>query len=171
MKFINGLGGCVMLIMIMIVGCDGDGFGPGMFDFEIDLTHDWVLVRTSGHEITVNCPRIGNSKVYSENGTLLSSTPEIPPKVVEIAWDKRFIIAKQYNLKRKWPDKPIAPPDETNYNVELPDKTSSNYWIVDTSIDKVYGPFDKSEFAKQRSALSVPDALILKSVDSYKKKH
>lgn len=165
----------VWIVMMLLA----PGFGPGMQDFEIDIVNGWILTRTSGDMEEVHSTRLGRSWVYSDDGTLLSSTPAIPPKVVEIVWDKRFIIARQQNLIYKLSKKPYneydaakkIPPNTAYYDYPIPDKTSSNYWIIDASIDKVYGPFDKSEFAKQRVALSVPDTLILKSVNSYKKKY
>lgn len=148
-------------IMFILTGC----FGPGALDYSYDVAGDYQLVRSSAHEIKVT-PKSG----WTED------TPIIPSKVVEIAWDKKFVIAKQQGLKRKYPDNP----DNTYME---PDENVINYWILDTEKPygplnekeknllkpKIYGPFNKEQFKEQRSLLKVPEVLILKDVKSYKK--
>jgi hypothetical protein len=68
-----------------------------------------------------------------------------PTKVVEVAWDNRFIHAKR---------------EARNSQLD--------YWILDTSVPKILGPFDEATFLKKRSELSIPDKLVLKDVYSFR---
>ena len=65
------------------------GFGPGLADYSYDLPGGYWLVRSSVHEISIT-PKEGYDP---EN-----PPPIIPAKVAEIAFDDRYILAKQYNL-------------------------------------------------------------------------
>lgn len=129
----------------------GVPFGPGVYDFSYKVAGNYVLERTSAHQVFV-VPQDGWS----------NETPIIPTKVVEIAWNHQFVIAKQQGLKRCYPDNP-----ENTY--EMPDENVFNYWILDTKQPKAYGPLDKQRFETMRKSLFVPDELVLKSVDSYRK--
>jgi len=85
--------------------------------------------------------------------------PFIPAKVVELGNDERFIIAKQNHLKRLSPDR--------TYMVPVPGIFS--YWILDTTIPKVYGPLTEFEFKSKRQELKIPQELTLKDVNSYRR--
>jgi hypothetical protein len=84
--------------------------------------------------------------------------PHIPSEVVKLAWNERFVIAKQHIPQWQIPKRTLLQELLPHFQ----------YWILDASNHKVYGPFDKSEFKKQRTALGVPDTLVLKRVSSYR---
>ena len=89
------------------------------------------------------------------------SIPTIPTKVIECDADKRFIIAKRQGLKRRSPNNP-------NDTYEEPDTRVVDYWILDTSAPKVFGPLTLNEFNDQRKVLAVPSSLVLKDVYSFR---
>jgi hypothetical protein len=84
--------------------------------------------------------------------------PMVPAKVVEVAFDDRFILAKRYRLK----------PDPKIRNYEIPDETTAEYYILDTFISKMYVCSNLDEFNKLRETLKVPATLKLKDITSYK---
>ena len=80
--------------------------------------------------------------------------PMVPAKVVEVAFDDRFILAKRYRLK----------PDPKIRNYEIPDKTTAEYYILDALISKIYVCSNLDEFNKRRETLKVPATLKLKDI-------
>lgn len=138
-------------VLLLMCSCDRWGIGPGMYDFSYDVATGYILARTSAHEVQIH-PQ-----------TAFSPTdPQIRPKVIKVAWNSRFVLAMQHPLKPRSPNNP-------NDTYKVPDTATTNYWILDASVPAVYGPFDKSEFEKRRSTLTVPPELILKSVRSIRK--
>lgn len=124
--------------------------GPGAQDFAYRLAGDYFLYRTSAHQVEVS-PKEGWG----------DKTPRIAPKVIEVAWDERYVLAKQQALKRRSPDNP-----QDTY--EEPAPGVFHYWILDTKTPQVIGPFSKEGFEEKRKALGIPDTLILRNVASYK---
>ena len=88
--------------------------------------------------------------MIAPNGGWDEKTPVIPTKVIELAWDARFVIAKQQIVR-------------------LGDKYQ--FWILDTTIPKVWGPFEESAFNGKKKELGIPDSLELKDVNQYKKRY
>jgi len=131
-------------LIIFIYGC------PGISDFSAKLCGDYYIHRTSAHQIHVSPMR------WNDN------TPMIPTKVIELGHDQRFIIAKQKHLKRRSPNNPKDTYMEPNPGV-------LDYWILDVTIPKVYGPFSSKEFYKKRIELKVPHDLKMKDVYKYRK--
>lgn len=70
-------------LLVILSGC----FGAG--DFSAKLCGDYYIHCTSAHQIHVS------PKFWSPD------TPKIPPKVVELGHNDRFIIARQNHLKRR----------------------------------------------------------------------
>jgi len=134
----------VNIILIIVMVCFG--CGPGVGDYEYDLIGNYKLFRSSAHEVQV-IPTSGYQ----------STTPIIPTKVIEIAWDDKFILAKQVPLLT---NKDTS--DSKKYGT--PNETVINYWILDTSVPKVYGPFNSKDFEENKQALGVPSDLILQDV-------
>jgi len=151
--------GIITLMLAILNGCDSMAFGPGMLDYSYAVGTGYKLVRSSGHEIDVT--PIGG---ISDD----DPKPFIRAKVVEIAWDERYVLAKRLALK---PD-----PKHPNSGYEIPDKTKVFYYILDTlyPLDndtikpKLYAPFDDfNEFSKKRKELGISDELVLKDVSKY----
>jgi hypothetical protein len=115
---------------------------PMMGDFDVKLIGDYHLSSTSAHEVQVS--HITDSRF-----------PEIPSKVVQIAWNDRFIIAKQQELKPrgKFPGDTYLVPVEGKFN----------FWIIDVNRTNSYGPIAEQDFATKLQFLNVRD-LKLKRV-------
>ncbi|OUM90799.1 MAG: hypothetical protein BAA01_07425 [Bacillus thermozeamaize] len=127
------------------------GFGPGPTDYSYDLPGGYQLVRSSAHEIDI-IPKEGWDP---RNPPLI-----IPAKVVEVAFDDRYILAKRYKLK------PAYPGSSNSY--EIPDETKVEYYILDTLTQKMYVCLNADEFNNFRDILKVPATLKLKDVASFK---
>jgi len=84
-------------------------------------------------------------------------TPIIPAKVLQIAWDDRFVLARQQELERRSPDDP-----NDTYMEPAPGKF--HLWILDTSAPEVYGPMTQEEFKEMRKRLSISAELVLTDI-------
>jgi hypothetical protein len=136
------------LLFLFFSACGGSGgFGPGANDFSYALAGKYQLWRTSAHQVMI-AP------------TYTSETPIIPAKVIEVAWDSRFILAKRQELKRR-----SQSPNDTYME---PLDGQFDYWIIDVSGPTLYGPFDESAFRAKRREIAVPDSLHLKDVYAFK---
>ena len=152
-RYLIVLLGLLSMAIIFMVNVRSSRFdfpmiGPGMQDFHAELCGDYLIWRSSANHIIIsrrNC------------------VESIPTKVVEVGHDSRFIIAKRNELERRSPNNP----DDT-YMQPTPD--IFDYWILDTSIPKVYGPLTQEEFAQKRQELDIPDNVELKDVYEYRKK-
>lgn len=125
-------------------------FGPGYQDFAASLPHGYMLYRTSAHQITV-WPGAGSAE----------KAEIIPAKVVELAHDDIWLLARQQHLQRRSPNDP-----RDTYEVPAPDVFS--YWIVNMATHERLGPLDESAFTARRSELGIPAALVLHNVYDYR---
>lgn len=131
----------VALVIVGVTGC-----GPAQSDFMHPLAGDYVLGRTSAHQVAIS-PQ-----------SWTDDTPRIPSKVVEVGWDDRFILAKRQHLQRRG--------GSTTVGYEEPIEGKFDYWILDTQRPEVFGPFDEAEFGVKRKEFGVPDQIRLQNVDS-----
>ena len=131
------------------MGCQPIAFGPGLQDFSAPLGHGYFIHRTSSHQIII-APQSWSP-----------DTPVIPTKVIELANDDRFVIAKQQLLERRSPKNP-------NDTYEQPKPNGFQYWILDLQTPIVYGPLTDEKFKTERSRLSVATALQLHDVYDYR---
>ena len=120
-------------------GSGGGGFGLGYTDFQANLPHEYLLTQASAHEVTITLDFGGDEK-------------EIPAKVVSCGFDDRFILAQQQLLDAT--DDPV--------------RGKYQYWIIDATAQKRFGPFTEVEFNAQRKALGVSDQIKLRGTDSYR---
>jgi hypothetical protein len=119
----------------------GVPFGPGLGDYEYDVAGGYTLYRTSSREVHVS-PRGG----WSER------TPRIPPCVVGLAWDDRFVLAER---------QPLGERDGVP-------GSATDFWILDTPVSQAYGPLSKEDFGRKRAELGVPSSLHLQDPVSYR---
>lgn len=70
----------LFLLLITLHGCAGLG------DYDIQLPGNFSVVRTSGHQVTIS-PQLSSHSWGS---------PIVPAKVVQVAWNEEYIIAKQW---------------------------------------------------------------------------
>ena len=125
-------------ICLVSIGCIG--VGAGFTDFEADFGNGCKLIQLSANEI-----------VISVNGRI-SSDRCVPSKVVSCGFDQNFIIAKQQLLDEK------GNPVSGKYQ----------FWIVDAPQKKRYGPFSEKGFIAKRNELGVPDAIRMRSKNSFR---
>ena len=88
--------GIIIILFIIIVSIVGSvwilkNVSPGNFDYSYDVGNgNYMLFRSSAHVI----------KVVPKNN-YISEPVIIPEKVVEIAWNNKYVIAKQYGMKQE----------------------------------------------------------------------
>lgn len=144
------LGICIFFLVIILFAAGGIffllGISPGQYDFSYVIGNgSYTLHRTNGTTIWI-----------APNEEAINETNIIPEKVVEIAWNNQYVIAKQYGLKRENP----------NSTYKVPDETDVNYWILDTENKLRYGPYSYDEYSTKIQEFHLTD-LELKSVYSY----
>jgi len=127
------------------------GFGPGPSDNSYDLPGGYWLVKSSTHDIRI---------IPKEGYDTSNPPPIVPAKVVEIAFDDRYILAKRYKLK---------PDPKVKNGYEIPDETKEIYYILDTSVPKMYVCSNIDELNEKRKDLKIPATLKLRDVASYNK--
>lgn len=134
----------IIFLMFLVTGC-------GLTDYSIDLPNEYKLVASSAHEIKIIPGH------YIEN---MSENLIIPTQIVEIDYNERYIIAKQYKLKTY--------KDFFDRAREKLDKSETFYWILDTIENKRYGPYtDLSVFEQQKKKFNLSN-LHLKNIESFK---
>lgn len=110
---------------------------PGKADYEYEVGNgSYVLIRSSAHYITI-----------SPKDATTSEIEGIPEKVVEIAWDSRYVIAKQFGMKL----------ESVNSTYKIPDETIVNYWILDTENKVRFGPYKYEEFVVKLGEFDIMD--------------
>ena len=123
--------GIVLVILIVIIGIIVniwiiENISPGVFDYEYKVGNGSYTLHRNSADVIYIAPNNGYS----------SKTEIIPEKIVEVAWNNRYVIAKQYGMKKESLDK----------TYEIPDESIVNYWILDTEMKIIYGPFLYEEF-------------------------
>ena len=123
--------GIILVILIYILGAIGGilifiNLGPGVSDYEYKVGNGSYTLHRNSTDVIYIAPNNGYS----------SKTEIIPEKIVEVAWNNRYVIAKQYGMKKESLDK----------TYEIPDESIVNYWILDTEMKIIYGPFSYEEF-------------------------
>ena len=139
MNRIQWWAGLGLAVCLSACGHGGGGFGPGYSDFRADLVHGYRLIQFSSHDV-----EIGNQRAPRDTG--------IDAKVVSLCFDDRFILAQQQLLDAT--DDPV--------------RGKYQYWIIDATAQKRFGPFTEVEFNAQRKALGVSDQIKLRGTDSYR---
>ncbi|WP_282942172.1 DUF3997 domain-containing protein [Paenibacillus sp. RC67] len=128
------------MTFLLTSGCAGLG------DYDISLPGGYSVVRTSAHQVTIS--RQVSEGVWGER--------VVPAKVVQIAWDERYILAKQVGL--------MNDPMRTNSSYQIPDESVVGYWIIDIQTDETRGPMTEEDFAARRKQDGISDSLILKTI-------
>jgi hypothetical protein len=121
-----------------------------MTGYTIKLPGDYAVIAGSPNEIDIR----------PTNKTLDSQTPYIPEKVVEVAFDDRYVLAKRFQV--------IVDKKDREYEKTV-NENKPSYYILDTLIPVVYGPYNLEQFNNKKRNLKISDKLSLKSVNEYKK--
>lgn len=93
----------------------------------------------SGYSIATSCGWTGSGWLYEV---------VVPNEVVEIGWNDEFVLAKQH--PRDYP--------------EPADTAITNWYIIDVTTDKVYGPLSYEQFLEKKLELSVSSEIELMDV-------
>lgn len=134
----------IILVSILLYGC------AGASDYNVELSGNYSLIRSSAHMVTVN-------EQFDEG---MWHSPVIPEKITEIGWNNEYILAKQLGLK-------LRSPDDPDDKYQIPDESKVYYWILRVEDDSTFGPLSEAEFDKKKDELGIPKDLKLKKV-SYK---
>jgi hypothetical protein len=138
----------VLLCIYIILFVRKITLGPGTDDYCYDIVGGYQLERSSS-----------NMEMIIPKGVFSSNDPQIPPRVVKIAWNDQYIIAQQQNLSTI---------SSRNVTRNIPDASMIYYWILDTKIPKVYGPYSINEFQIMIHELGITKPLIMKNVEYYR---
>ncbi len=131
----------ILIISILISGC------PGSIDniVQEDLGYGYYF-----HEVT-NIPTISN--VNTKKG--------IPGVVVSYNNNNSFLIALEKDLNLTIEEENNLIKNGKYYKVAIK-KGIDRYWIIDYSIDSIFGPMERIEYVQKREALGISKELVLK---------
>jgi hypothetical protein len=128
-----------VLLAVLLAGLAALIASCGLLDYSYDVSGGYRVIRSSRDQV----------KIVPKGGWN-DATPRVPAKVIEVAWDERFVLAKQQHMKD---GKPVW--------------WTYSYWILDVTKPGCFGPFTAEEFAARRAELGVSDGLELKPVTSF----
>ena len=127
--------------------------GPGHSDINAVLIGNYFLIETPRGDVNV-------SLLDRDPSTPMEpSTVIIPPMVTKVTHDDRFVIAEQQHLR-------LQNSNPLDFPEVVPGKFS--YWILDTRIPKVFGPFNPEEFPEKRKELGVNPTLKLRGTNEFR---
>jgi len=133
----------VFLSLIFIVSCSRKT-PNAIYGFE--LANGYEVIRTSREQVEI---------AHMHDSEHLG----VPPKVVELAWNDRFVLAKQQTLGPRG--------DFPGDIFQVPIAGKFSYWILDGTQTKPnrYGPMAKAEFQVRVISMGLTN-LILKAVET-----
>jgi hypothetical protein len=108
--------------------------GPGSADYTYQIAGSCKLERSSAYSKYISCDGVDKS---------------IPPDVVSLGWDNRFLIATT---------NPVTKTDPRNPNCVncVPDEAVTYWWIVDLNNRTFFGPIQsQEEFIAKESQLDI----------------
>lgn len=123
----------LLIVGLLLGACS---LGMETQHYHLPLTGGYYLHRTADHMVLI-APE-------AWSGT----TPMIPTEVVRVAWDDRYILAVQQELRRRGRTE--------GDQVRVPAEGKLHYWLLDTAIPEVHGPYDEPAFRGQCSVQGVP---------------
>lgn len=123
-------------------------YGPGVQDFQKNITGKYVLYRTSAHEIFI-----------APNDGYNSEIEIIPSKVLKLNDYKEYIIAERQGLKRRSLNDSLDA-------YEIPNENVKDYWILNTDKNFVLKEMNYSTYQKKLDSLGIPKNIKL--IDIYK---
>jgi len=122
----------VLALSLLSVGC-----GPGISDFSEKLGNGYYYHRTSSMDKYI-APKVWNK----------TATPMIPSKVIRYKKKDGYVAAKREIV-------------EIGSSGSRVGSGNFDFWILDTSKPKVFGPMDKYEFDIQIAKLGLSEKLAL----------
>ncbi|EMA6341372.1 DUF3997 domain-containing protein [Bacillus cytotoxicus] len=131
----------ILFVTILLTGCTGSGNHP-----TYTINEEYELINTSGNAFELFPTQ---DAVYA--------TQYIPANITEIAWDDRYITAKQIEETS----------DPHNPEATLTNKQNEYYWIIDIKQNKRFGPYNEKQFQEQKDAFKIKKQF--QKVDTYVK--
>jgi hypothetical protein len=123
--------------MIMFMGgCSED---PLIGDYDVPITGKYRLVRTSADEVQIGF-------IATEFRGC------VPAKVVGIAWNTNFIVAKQQKLKERG--------DFPGDTLPVPAPGQFAYWIIDVRSTNCVGPLTETDYLTKVRSLGLEQLQI-----------
>ncbi|WP_242225288.1 DUF3997 domain-containing protein [Bacillus cereus group sp. BfR-BA-01380] len=98
----------------------------------------------------------GALELFPKSDALYASQ-YIPAKIVEIAWNDAYILAKQTEQTD----------DPNNPDASITNQAAENYWIIDLKNNRRFGPYTKKQFDEQKHEFRISEQLQLQSVKTY----
>lgn len=130
------LAGMVTALAVIVAAC-----GPGVTDYAYDVAGQYELFRCSRDVIFICCARPPQPKADTK----------IPTKVVEVAWDERYVLVKQQHVDGDGD----------------PVRRAYNWWVLDTREHVRHGPLTEPDFAELRGRLGIDPGLELRSPTAF----
>ncbi|CAI8791535.1 lipoprotein [Bacillus cereus VDM021] len=128
-----------VIAIILLTGCTANSSHSAY-----TINEEYELINTSGNAFEL-FPK--QDAVYA--------TQYVPAKIVEIAWDDIYIIAKQIEEKS----------DPNNPESSITNKRSEHYWIIDMNNNRRFGPYNEKQFQEQKEAFRISEQL--QTVETY----
>jgi hypothetical protein len=122
----------------LLGGCTKDP-DPLIGDYDVPLTGKYRLIRTSADEVEV-------AFIATEVRRC------IPAKVVGIAWNTNFIVAKQQKLKQRG--------DFPGDTLPVPAPGQFAYWIIDVRATNCLGPLAETDYLTKARFLGLEQLQI-----------
>lgn len=122
-----------IIAIILLAGCTVNSSHSAY-----TINDEYELIKTSGNAFEL-FPK--QDAVYA--------TQYVPAKIVEIAWDDLYIIAKQIEDKSN-PNNPES---------SITNKQNEQYWIIDMNNNRRFGPYNEKQFQKQKEAFRISQQL------------
>lgn len=122
-----------VITIILLTGCAASSSHSAY-----TINDEYELINTSGNAFEL-FPK--QDAVYA--------TQYVPAKIVEIAWDDIYIIAKQIEEKS----------DPNNPESSITNKQIEHYWIIDMNNNRRFGPYNEKQFQEQKKAFRISQQL------------
>ncbi|MBN2542163.1 DUF3997 domain-containing protein [bacterium] len=126
-------------------------FGRGFLDFSYRVAGNYVLYRNSAEQVFV-----------APEGNWTGENMMIPPRIVEIGWDQKFVLAKQVPVEEE-------SGSDKDGSVDSLFAGGPRYWILDAEVPRVYGPLTEKEFNSLRISLTVHPSVPFEDVYYWRK--
>lgn len=131
----------ILFVTILLTGCTESAHHPAY-----TINEEYELINTSGNAFELFPTQ---DAVYA--------TQYVPANITEVAWDDRYIIAKQIEEKS----------DPHNPESTLTNKQNEYYWIIDIKQNKRFESYNKKQFQEQKDAFKIKKQF--QKVDTYVK--
>lgn len=132
------------MVLIIIFSLTFSGCSKASDNYNVKLNDDYSIIKSSATSVAI-CKKEGNGCWHNLTSDGI---------VVEAGCSDKYIVAKQFGLKKGAFSRTIA------------DKSKESYWIIDVDLNIVNGPLSMTEFNKMVDEMSLEN-LELKSIEEF----